>query len=468
MTPDRLANIRARAERFAAKLNDARRPALELPASMSAADVPDLLAEVERLTAELATQRAATAYRIRAELVCCDVYQQDHDTDRAGTRHAICFWGEAAAQIAETITADGLGFVADTDATVTGLRVTSDGGQNYWLTIPLAEPVHVSAGRAYVVRDGDPPTIEPTEGDTAVADQPARPSPLPESMMEPVRFDFEADHAAAPEPCADHTGETGWLSPVEAAHLRADVAQLQATVQNLMDHLRTSEAKLAAVALERDELLNHLEYAPVTVQRLARERDQAREGVAELAAERDAARAERDEARRVIRNAHQAIRDNTTAGAVALAMFDTRDQHGPSLLDEVAHLRELEELRRTVNVPADNARTALLAAAVAAVREAEPGYDDGFDDLADAVRRLAAERYALRSTVRRLVAERDTLRPVAEAAKTWRAGLLLVSATVPERKANDELRTKNRMALQDAVDEWQSTQPPKEQPECPS
>jgi hypothetical protein len=45
--------------------------------------------------------RARIAYRIRAELVCCDVYERDHDTERAGETHAICFWGEAAARIAE-------------------------------------------------------------------------------------------------------------------------------------------------------------------------------------------------------------------------------------------------------------------------------------------------------------------------------------------------------------------------------
>lgn len=44
---------------------------------------------------------AQTAHRIRAELVCCDVYERDHDTDRAGTTHAICFWGEAAARLVE-------------------------------------------------------------------------------------------------------------------------------------------------------------------------------------------------------------------------------------------------------------------------------------------------------------------------------------------------------------------------------
>lgn len=41
------------------------------------------------------------AYDIRAELVCCEVYDQDADTDRAGTRHEICFWGEAGARLAE-------------------------------------------------------------------------------------------------------------------------------------------------------------------------------------------------------------------------------------------------------------------------------------------------------------------------------------------------------------------------------
>lgn len=58
-----------------------------------------------RLAAALAVAerglRASIAYRIRAELVCCDVYERDHDTDRAGRTHPICFWGEAAARIAE-------------------------------------------------------------------------------------------------------------------------------------------------------------------------------------------------------------------------------------------------------------------------------------------------------------------------------------------------------------------------------
>lgn len=35
------------------------------------------------------------------EVVCCNIYDRDAGTNRAGERHAICFWGEAAARIAE-------------------------------------------------------------------------------------------------------------------------------------------------------------------------------------------------------------------------------------------------------------------------------------------------------------------------------------------------------------------------------
>ncbi len=44
------------------------------------------------------------AYRIRAELVCCYVYERHAD---AGTyveeehHHALCYWGEASARLAE-------------------------------------------------------------------------------------------------------------------------------------------------------------------------------------------------------------------------------------------------------------------------------------------------------------------------------------------------------------------------------
>lgn len=55
------------------------------------------------------------AHRIRAELVCCDIYdrlqdEMEHETNinpigRAILRdewHGICYWGEAAAKLAET------------------------------------------------------------------------------------------------------------------------------------------------------------------------------------------------------------------------------------------------------------------------------------------------------------------------------------------------------------------------------
>lgn len=52
--------------------------------------------------------RAAIAYRIRAELVCCQIFEQTHDTpawERASQgRHSICYWGEVSARIAEEAT----------------------------------------------------------------------------------------------------------------------------------------------------------------------------------------------------------------------------------------------------------------------------------------------------------------------------------------------------------------------------
>lgn len=52
-----------------------------------------------------------------------------------------------------------------------------------------------------------------------------------------------------------------------------------------------------------------------------------------------ALRAERDEAQKIIRNAHEAIRHHTTAAQVALAMFHKADCGEPSLLDELTTLR---------------------------------------------------------------------------------------------------------------------------------
>lgn len=58
-----------------------------------------LIEHVQSVAAGRAVARAARD--IRAELVCCDVYERDRDTERAGRTHAICFWGEAGARIAE-------------------------------------------------------------------------------------------------------------------------------------------------------------------------------------------------------------------------------------------------------------------------------------------------------------------------------------------------------------------------------
>lgn len=51
------------------------------------------------------------AYRIRAELVCCDIYervQRDGGDENAigrtvmhGEPHSLCYWGEAAARLVE-------------------------------------------------------------------------------------------------------------------------------------------------------------------------------------------------------------------------------------------------------------------------------------------------------------------------------------------------------------------------------
>lgn len=54
-------------------------------------------AEVEKVTAIQDFARH-TAKQIRAELVCCDVYERNHGTNRGSDGHGICFWGEASAR----------------------------------------------------------------------------------------------------------------------------------------------------------------------------------------------------------------------------------------------------------------------------------------------------------------------------------------------------------------------------------
>jgi hypothetical protein len=60
-------------------------------------------------TRQAAQQRGRDiAYRIRAELVCCDIYDRVNSgemtlSDVKATRdwHDLCYWGEASAQVAE-------------------------------------------------------------------------------------------------------------------------------------------------------------------------------------------------------------------------------------------------------------------------------------------------------------------------------------------------------------------------------
>lgn len=62
----------------------------------------------ERLAAVLALAerdlRGQIAYRIRAELVCCEIFEQTHDTSAweqaSQGPHSICYWGEVAARLA--------------------------------------------------------------------------------------------------------------------------------------------------------------------------------------------------------------------------------------------------------------------------------------------------------------------------------------------------------------------------------
>ncbi len=61
----------------------------------------DLVSQVQALSAQVSDIRQQIAEKIRAELVCCFIYDDDRGTSRAGRTHAICFWGEAAARLAE-------------------------------------------------------------------------------------------------------------------------------------------------------------------------------------------------------------------------------------------------------------------------------------------------------------------------------------------------------------------------------
>ena len=57
-------------------------------------------------TAEQVAAGRQIAYRIRAELVCCNIFGRINDTHEVPygqyRGHDLCYWGEAAARIAET------------------------------------------------------------------------------------------------------------------------------------------------------------------------------------------------------------------------------------------------------------------------------------------------------------------------------------------------------------------------------
>jgi hypothetical protein len=79
-----------------------------------ASEREDALAAAGRLLpADARTERAVIAaeiaYNIRAELVCCDIYERlSTERDEHGWRtertrgHHLCYWGEASARIAES------------------------------------------------------------------------------------------------------------------------------------------------------------------------------------------------------------------------------------------------------------------------------------------------------------------------------------------------------------------------------
>lgn len=89
---------------------------ITLPAHELADILEDLQRRVDRSGAkqakEISDLRQSIAYRIRAELVCCHVYddlEEARETwsddafeeERSARGHDICYWGEAAARIAE-------------------------------------------------------------------------------------------------------------------------------------------------------------------------------------------------------------------------------------------------------------------------------------------------------------------------------------------------------------------------------
>jgi hypothetical protein len=68
---------------------------------------------------------AEIARDIRRELVCCDIYEERHQFGGYPQAHAICYWGEAAARIADshaTLIAKADGAVPVSDTRSDGVR----------------------------------------------------------------------------------------------------------------------------------------------------------------------------------------------------------------------------------------------------------------------------------------------------------------------------------------------------------
>lgn len=68
------------------------------------AELRSVSAEVDNLRQQVRRDTASEiALAIRADLVCCDVYDRHAGTKQAGTEHAICFWSEASARFADDV-----------------------------------------------------------------------------------------------------------------------------------------------------------------------------------------------------------------------------------------------------------------------------------------------------------------------------------------------------------------------------